>query len=161
MRTRIVALPTLCVGLTLSLAAAAASLADTRDAADPGHAPPPGACGTPGGEAGTSLAHVERRLDSFRENVGLTDAQMPEWNAFAETVRSLARSAEGMTPPMTPGCAQAMTAPARLEVDERLLAARLHAVRTMRPAFERLYAALTGEQKKAADAFPMGPRCPL
>jgi len=55
------------------------------------------------------------------------------------------------------GSAQAATLPDKLATREKMLAARLEALRKLKAAVDPLYAALSDEQKKTADELIMGP----
>jgi hypothetical protein len=109
---------------------------------------------------GMPFRHVEGRLAFLRTELKITDAQTPQWNKFADAVRSVAKNAQGMMQQMMQGGgAQHTTAPDLLARYEKMLTVRLDAVRTVKTAFDPLYAALSDEQKRTADellANPMG-----
>jgi hypothetical protein len=110
------------------------------------------------GAMGMPFEHVEGRLAFLKTELKITDAQMPQWEKFAESVRSVARAVKG-TPPMMVGGAHPTSAPALLDSYEKMLTVRLDAVRTVKVAFDPLYAAFADEQKKVADELltsPMG-----
>jgi hypothetical protein len=90
---------------------------------------------------------IEGRLAFLETELGISDAQMPAWNAFAEALRANARTATMQT--MRPGAD--VPAPQMLELHEQRLAQRLEAVRRTAAALGPLYAALSDEQKKTAD----------
>lgn len=103
---------------------------------------------------GMPFEHVEGRLAFLKTELKITDAQAPQWNKFAAAVRSVAQSMKAMHEQMMQsGQMQggAQPAPVRLERYERMLNARLEAVRTVKAAFDPLYASLSDEQKRTAD----------
>jgi hypothetical protein len=104
---------------------------------------------------GMPFEHVEGRLAFLKTELKITPEQEPQWNKFADAVRSVAQSAKAMHEQMMQA-GQTMQggvqpAPVRLDRYERMLNARLEAVRTIKAVFEPLYASLTDEQKKTAD----------
>jgi len=99
---------------------------------------------------------VEARLAYLKTALKITDAQQPQWNAFADTQRKQARAgderikarrartAEGQkrTPP---------TAIQRMEFAQKRLAASSARLDETLTAAKPLYAALSPEQQKIAD----------
>lgn len=95
-------------------------------------------------------ARVEQRLARLKGELKLTAEQEPLWKAFAET--SQAEAGKGM---------QAMrertkddkqiSAPERMAQMQGMMKERLAAMESVNESFNRLYAALTPEQKAAAD----------
>jgi hypothetical protein len=102
--------------------------------------------------------HVEGRLAFIKAELKITDAQQPQWNAFADAVRTNAQTMKDMAIPMTGQEAQPKTLPERLAQHEKMLSTHLENLRRLRSAADPLYAALSEEQKKTADALarPMG-----
>lgn len=91
------------------------------------------------------------QVDQMERTLKLTDAQR---KPFDDLKTASAKAAEIMTaacPSATPA-----TAPARLEFMEKRAGAMLASIKTVRPAYEAFYAALTDEQKKSLDRI--GPR---
>jgi hypothetical protein len=109
---------------------------------------------------GMPFEHVEGRLAFLKTELKITPAQEPQWGKFADAFRSVAKSAQGMHRQMMGGGhmmgGQATTAPQRLDAYEKMLNVRLDAVRTMKAAFDPLYASLSDEQKKTADELVGG-----
>lgn len=106
--------------------------------------------------------HIEGRLAFLRTELGITEAQQPLWLAFADALRANAHSMAGAMAgmqdmPQPPGQA---ALPQRVELQERMLAARLDGLRQISAALQPLYAALDDAQKQIADALivvgPMG-----
>lgn len=98
--------------------------------------------------------HVEGRIAFLRTELKVTDAQQPLWEAVAAGLRENARGSTGMMQQEQ----DAQGLPASLERREKLLSARLEAVRQLRAAVEPFYASLDEAQKAAADnlLMPMG-----
>lgn len=95
-------------------------------------------------------ARVEQRLTRLKGDIKPTASQEPLWQAFAE--KSKAEAGKGM---------QAMrermqgdkplSAPERLAQMQNMMKDRVTAMESVNESFNRLYAALTPEQKAAAD----------
>jgi len=102
--------------------------------------------------------HIEGRLAFLKTELKITDAQMPQWNRFAEALRGASASMQGMRQGMMRGDASA-TAPARLEFYVSVLSSRVDALRAVKTALDPLYAALSEEQKKQADEMMLGSMC--
>ncbi len=110
------------------------------------------------GAMGLPFEHVEGRIAFLKAELKITDAQAPQWNAFADTLRSNAKAHQAMHEQMTKG-GMPSAWPDRLAAQQKTLATRLDAVKALEAAAKPLYAALTDEQKRVADqlfASPMG-----
>jgi hypothetical protein len=107
--------------------------------------------------------HIEGRVAFLKTELQITPAQEPLWDALAETLRTNARQMAGMMPSggthrggmMAQG--EAPSLPERLDRQERILTARLEAVRAMKEAVTPLYAALSDVQKRTANELVAGP----
>jgi hypothetical protein len=101
---------------------------------------------------------VEGRIAFLKTELKITDAQLPEWNAYADLLRKNAKAmsdAGGMMSQM----AAPMSAPDRADQRVKTLTARLETSKTNAIAIRALYAVLSDAQKKTADellAPPMG-----
>ena len=100
--------------------------------------------------------HVEGRLAFLKTELKITDAQLPLWIAVADAIRANAKGMGAMGEGMM-GSTQAASLPDKLAAREKMLTARLDALRKLWAAVEPLYAALSDEQKKTADELLMGP----
>lgn len=105
-------------------------------------------------ESGMMAAYVEGRIAEFKTALKITDAQMPQWNRFAEAVRGVGKTMGEMHEQMKES-GQANTPPERLERRERLLSAQLASVKNLKEALQPLYASLGDDQKKIADKVMM------
>ena len=93
--------------------------------------------------------HIEGRLAFVKAELKVTSAQEKAWNDFANALRQAsakAHEAGGMRP--MSGASGVATPPQLVEQYEKHLAARLEAVRIVKPALEPLYASLSDEQKQ-------------
>jgi hypothetical protein len=109
-----------------------------------------------GAQSGMMMSDVEGRLAVLKTELKITDAQAPQWNRFADALRTAAKSMNGMFEQMMqPGAAA--TLPTRLDRHEKMLSAHLNALRTVKDAVEPLYASLSDEQKALADGLMIGP----
>jgi LTXXQ motif family protein len=104
--------------------------------------------------------HVEGRIAFLKAELKIIDAQLPQWNAFADALRSNARRMAEMGKIMQgemTGQPPTLSAPDRLDRMEKMMTTMLEAVRSAKGALGPLYAALNDEQKKTADALLRGP----
>lgn len=98
--------------------------------------------------------HIEGRIAFLKAELGITEAQMPQWNAFADARRAAAKSMQAaMAAHM--GAGMPTTAPARADAAIATMTARLDAMKMAAPAGKALYAVLTDAQKKMADDLTM------
>ena len=100
--------------------------------------------------------HIEGRLAFIKAELKITDAQAPQWNAFAEAVRGNAGSMAVMRKSMG-GQGAPATLPERLAREDKLVAAHLAALKKTEEAVAQLYGVLTDDQKKVADTIVVGP----
>ncbi len=101
-----------------------------------------------------ALRHFERidaHLAYVRAVLRVTDAQAPQWDSFAAAARAAADRLRQAYAQAIQAAGQPATAPAQLERRIALLSAQLEAMRAVTAAAGPLYAALSDEQKRAAD----------
>jgi hypothetical protein len=116
--------------------------------------------------------HVEGRLAFIKAELAITEAQQPQWQAFADAFRANvkrmgemhAAMGSGAMMPSAPhggGMAGAMHGgaplPERFESAERHMTMHLEMLRNMKTPATQLYAALSADQKKTADEIIRGP----
>ncbi len=105
--------------------------------------------------------HVEGRIAFLKAELKITDAQLPQWNTFADALRSNAQRIGEMRGTMmqggTMGQTLTVTAPDRLDRMEKMMTTMVETVRSTKAALSPLYAVLNDEQKKTADALLHGP----
>jgi hypothetical protein len=103
--------------------------------------------------------HVEGRLAYLKTELKITEAQMPQWNAFADAFRATGQK-------MGQHCAMAkehggamMSAdlPERLNMMEQHMTLHLDSLRAIKAAVQPLYSVLSDEQKKTANEIMKGP----
>ena len=94
---------------------------------------------------------IEGQLAFFRAELRITDAQAPQWNAFADVVRAQAERLRTATQAAMAGGPGPLPAPQQMERRITLLTAHLEAMRAVSAAAGPLYAALSEEQKRMAD----------
>jgi protein CpxP len=105
---------------------------------------------------------IEARLAYIRTALKITDAQQAQWNAFAETLRNHARSADQRMQEFRAqrerGAAhERPSAIARLEQEQQRHAASVTRINELLTVQRPLYAALSAEQKAIADEL-LAPR---
>lgn len=111
--------------------------------------PGQGQMGRQGGMKFDPAQRAERHLQSLKTDLKLTPEQEPVWLAFAEKAKENAgKGMHGMRDQMTD---QKLTAPERMAKMETLMSERLTTMKGVHESFNRLYAALTPEQKAVAD----------
>jgi hypothetical protein len=106
--------------------------------------------------------HVEGRIAFLRAELKITEAQMPQWNTFADALRANARQMKEMSTTMMGGGMMgqghaSVSALDRLDHMEKMMSAMVEAVKGTKAALAPLYAVLIDEQKKVADQLIHGP----
>jgi len=95
-------------------------------------------------------AIVQGRLAYLKGELDITAAQTEAWNGYAEAVTNRIDLMQGMHQAMIEAM-QEGTAIERMDVRINNMEAMLEAMKALKPATEKLYAALTDDQKKVAD----------
>jgi uncharacterized small protein (DUF1192 family) len=107
--------------------------------------------GEMGGQMGMMrLDHIEGRIAVLKAELGITEAQQPQWNAFADALRAQAGKMQPMHAQMMQG-GMPQTWPDRLTFMEHMLSAGLDAVKAMEEPVRALYAVLSPEQQNKAN----------
>lgn len=102
--------------------------------------------------------HIEGRIAFLRAELGITDAQQPQWDAFADALRKQASTMRTMRTQMMQGGMPTNWLD-RLTRHERMLSARLDAMKAIEGPARALYGVLSPEQQSKADNLmgrPMG-----
>ena len=101
-------------------------------------------------------AMMEGRLASLKTDLGITEAQLPQWNAFANALRARVTAMQVMRGQMMP---QGTTAswPDRLARHEQRLSAHLDAMKAMEGPVKALWDSLSAEQQRKAEEQMPGP----
>jgi LTXXQ motif family protein len=99
-----------------------------------------------------TIDRVEGRIAFLKTELKITDAQSAAWNAFADALRTNARSLGEVRASMMPqvGAGQQGLVD-RIALQEKWLAARLEGTRAIKSALTNLVGTLSDEQKKTAD----------
>ena len=116
--------------------------------------------------------HVEGRLAFIKAELAITEAQQPQWQAFADAFRANAKRMGEMHAAMAPGSMTpggphrggmagaphgAAPLPERIDSAERHMTMHLEVLRSMKTPVTQLYAVLSADQKKMADEIIRGP----
>lgn len=109
----------------------------------------PGAAGPQAMQA-PAVPRVERQIASLQRRLRITPAQQPQWDAFTGVMRDNARRQEAAAAaraarPLT------LTAPDDLRAHAAAAQAQADGMARLVPAFDALYAALSPDQRAAAD----------
>jgi Spy/CpxP family protein refolding chaperone len=124
------------------------------------HAQAPGCdpAGSPGMKGGSMQrggmmepgARAEQRLTRLKTDLKLTGPQEPLWQVFAEKSKAQAgKGMQGMRESMQSD--KPVPAPERMAQMQSMMKDRLAAMESVHESFNRLYAALTPEQRAVAD----------
>lgn len=154
----------------LAAAAFAATILTSPIAAQPapqmgpgGQMPPQmrgGMMGMMGHEMMGMADHVEGRISFLKTELKITDAQMPQWTAFADTLRANAKRMGEMRNAMMQGGRAgnaSISAADRLDRMEKMMTAMTEAIKATKATLTPLYGVLSDEQKKVADQLIHGP----
>jgi hypothetical protein len=98
------------------------------------------------------LRHIEGQLAFYKAELHINDAQTPQWNAFADTLRASAKQLQTAYVAMAPGD-NLPSIPDQLAKRRQLLTAELGSMQSIEPAARALYDVLSPEQKNMADAM--------
>jgi LTXXQ motif family protein len=96
-------------------------------------------------------AHQAGRLAYLEASLGITDAQRSAFDQWRDSVLSTAKSHSEACLAHMPAPGHFPDAVERNADEQKMLEARLAALRDERPALEALYQSLTAEQKKLFD----------
>lgn len=104
---------------------------------------------SPDGMGMATIDRIEGRIAFLRTELKVTDAQIGAWNAFADALRTNAKSLGEVRSSIAAGAQQSLTD--RLALQEKWLAARLEGTRAIKSALMNLAGTLSDDQKKTAD----------
>ena len=108
------------------------------------------------GGMGLPFEHAEGRIAFLKTELRITDAQTPQWNAFADTLRANAKAHQAMHEQMAKGGMPSSWLE-RLAFQQKAMSTRLDGLKALETAAKPLYAVLTDDQKKLADQLLSGP----
>jgi LTXXQ motif family protein len=103
--------------------------------------------------------HVEGQLAYLKTELKITEAQMPQWNAFADAFRASGQKMAQHCAMMKEHGGAMMSAdlPERLNMMEQHMTMHLDFLHAIKAAVQPLYAVLSDEQKKTANEIMKGP----
>lgn len=129
------------------------SIGSAQSAAPAAQSPPAAAPATPApASSAATQAAVDQRIRMLQSQLGITEAQMPLWSAFAQAMRDNAASTDAL---FTQRAARVSAMSATDNMHSYAQIARAYADNTERlaTAFDSLYASLSDTQKQAADTL--------
>jgi len=100
----------------------------------------------------TTQAAVDQRIRALQSQLGITDAQMPLWNAFAQAMRDNAASTDALFTQRA-NTVTSMSAVDNMHSYAQIARAYADNTERLASAFDSLYASLTDMQKQAADTL--------
>lgn len=116
-------------------------------------------CSMMGATAGSKIStFAAGRVAFLKAELGITDAQRSAWDPYAEAIKGNLQSMQGMWQAMQI-VVEAKTPADRLDAQIAAMQSRVAALKEVKPALEKLYAALSDEQKKKADEILTGMGC--
>lgn len=107
--------------------------------------------GMPGPMMGGPGQHIEGRLAFLKAELKITPQQEKLWSTYAEAVRASAEAMQGMHDQMMSSGSNPVAMPERMQWHEKMLSARLEALKKLRAVALPLYETLSAEQKQTAD----------
>jgi hypothetical protein len=136
---------------SVGLAQSTVQLPPASAAAPPAASP---ATAQPASQAPSAAAQaaVDQRIRTLQSQLGITEAQMPLWSAFAQAMRDNAAATDAL---FTQRASAVATMNATDNMHSYAQIARAYADNTERlaTAFDSLYASLSDTQKQAADTL--------
>jgi periplasmic protein CpxP/Spy len=127
------------LGVVPALSAVIGETASAQSAAATAPAPPP------------HPSHIEGRLAFLRTELKITDAQLPQWNAFAAVMRQNDEARQERFRQRRAAGDKPMNAVERLEARERFSETQADNLKRTLAAFRPLYDVLSADQKQVAD----------
>jgi hypothetical protein len=106
---------------------------------------------TPAASAATQAA-ADQRIRALQSQLGITEAQMPLWNAFAQAMRDNAASTDALFTQRA-NAVMSMSAVDNMHSYAQITRAYADNTERLATAFDSLYASLTETQKQAADTL--------
>ncbi len=140
-----------------SIGAALVLLASIPAAAQPAPPPPPLPKVTPSPPQSSTTPSpqedsVDQHIHALQNQLGITAAQMPQWNAFAQAMRDNATSTNQLFQQRA-GAVASMNALDNMKSYARVVRAYADNTDRLQAAFETLYGVLSDQQKQTLDAL--------
>lgn len=98
------------------------------------------------------------RIAFLKAELGVTDAQLPAWNAYAEALKRNFESMKAMRPTVQ-ASVEGRNPVDRLDAHLAQMESRLASLKNIKPSLKALYDTLTPEQRKTANAVLTGMGC--
>lgn len=120
--------------------------------------------GAMGGGLMMGSGHVEGRIAFLKAEIGITDAQKAQWDAFADALRSVGKPPTTMAATMAETMTKSDTGTTwadRLAMRTTTMTARIDALKALEAAAKPLFGVLTDSQKTTADRLLAGPMGPM
>ena len=139
----------------IGLAQSAAPLPPTAPPAAAAPAPPALAVAAPSSAPAPSAATqaaVDQRIRALQSQLGITEAQMPLWSAFAQAMRDNAAATDELFTQRA-GAVSTMNASDNMHSYAQIARAYADNTEHLATAFDSLYANLSDTQKQAADTM--------
>lgn len=95
-------------------------------------------------------ALADSRLAHLKTELKITDGQAAVWNAYVDTIKARVTVMQGLRTTMMDAMDKG-GAIDRMDIRIKSMEAMVESMRAVKPATEKLYAALTADQKNAAD----------
>ena len=106
--------------------------------------------GTPSGNQEQMSALADSRLAHLKTELKITDGQADVWKAYVDAIKARVTVMQGLRTTMMDAMDKG-SAVDRMDIRIKSMEAMVESMKAVKPATEKLYAALTAEQKKAAD----------
>jgi hypothetical protein len=95
---------------------------------------------------------ADQRIQALQQQLGITQAQMPQWNAFTQAMRDNASSTDALLRQRASSVAS-MNALDNMKSYAQVIRAYADDTDRLEKAFEALYKVLTDQQKQTLDAM--------
>lgn len=106
---------------------------------------------------GMPFEHVEGRIAFLQTEIGITDTQREQWNAFADSLRRNADVHRTMhNQMMGPGAPSSQTWLQKVQQKSRMMSTHAEALKAVDTAAGPLYAVLTEDQRQKAESLLSG-----
>lgn len=105
-----------------------------------------------------TATHAEGRIAFLKAELAITDAQKGAWDAYAAALEKNLAGMQAMRPTMMK-VMEAKTPVERLDAHIAAMDGRLASLKEVKPVLDKLYAALSADQKAKADQILTGMGC--
>jgi hypothetical protein len=118
----------------------------------PATAAPAAGPSTPPAPSAATQAAIDQRIKTLQSQLGITEAEMPLWSAFAQAMRDNATATDALFTQRA-GAVTAMNAPDNMHSYAQIARAYADNTERLATAFDSLYTSLSETQKQAADTM--------